>query len=163
MSVRKRRIRKWPIAIFVLLVLGGIAIAGISFAKMINTPRSVTGGQGVAEWSVSATSASDDLDLLAGGEAQSYILSVASTSDVACEYAITVSNVPEGVKVGVDGIAPAAADANGEIVFDGYSLNVRDSRDHTLVFKASLDAGAMTDHDIDIDVEFAQIEPEVGP
>ncbi len=163
MSMRKKTIRKWPVVLFALLLLGGIAVAGISFAKMVSTPNDVSGSQTVAVWSISATGTGDDLDLVAGGEAQTYDLLVSSTSDVACEYAITVSNVPAGVKVGIDDVNPAAADENGTIVFDGYSLNIRSSKNHALKFVATLDADPTTNQDIDIDVEFAQAEPEVEP
>jgi hypothetical protein len=163
MAERRRRIRKLPIILFAAVILGGVVVVTkLGFAKMASEPVDYSKSMPVAEWSIVATGSEDDMNLLAGGATRNYVLAVTNSSDVACTYVVTISNVPEGVSVGLGNSAMAAPNNEGKIIFNGADneLNAHASDNRTLKFAASLDAGPISDNEIEIDVEFIQKEPE---
>ena len=164
---QRTRVQTVPFVAFAFLLSGVFIYFGLNFcvAKMIGEPISVdNGGMPVAKWDVSVDSTdSNSKTVLANGAEQSYTFTVMNDSDVASNYAITVSNIPNGVKVGLDqGELEFASD--GTIVFSGDDFELGPSpnepKEHTLKVLATLDA-AVGATDIQIHVDFTQKEPEL--
>ncbi len=170
MSARKRRISvRRCIALIVFAC--GLLVAGICVAKMITVnPITKDSGLQVAGWSVDvASSDSSNMTLDAGRSAQTYSLVVTNDSEVVSEYGIKVSNIPAGVKIGLD--ISSASDlqtpVNGEILFTntGGDLDFdapNNTRTHTLSLVAEATANATQSAvDMTIEVQFAQKDPRL--
>ena len=166
---QRARIQKYPFIALAFLLSGMFFYAGVRFcvAKMVSEPIDRDGGGvDVARWEVTTTSNDqDELDVVANGNAQSYTFTVTNKSSVANTYKITVSNIPAGVKIGIDG-GGLQDPTNGEIIFESanYELdaangNNYDHDDHTLNISATLDAAVET-NEITINVEYMQKELE---
>lgn len=122
-----------------------------------------TSSAGVAKWDVSVNqlSASNVLGIVSGDEvAQSYRLKVESESDVTVSYNITLSNLPAGIMVSLDGDT-FQAPVNNEIVYTNVGIfNVSDStkeREHILYFKVPIDSNVPSTNEIDVDVTLVQV------
>ena len=164
MSTRKKTIRKWPVVLFALLILGGLTIVGIAFAKMqADVGDTNDGNMQVAEWNVSIddSAGSKNLDVTAGNnDGQTYSFLVKNDSEmVTSTYAITVSGIPDNVKVGIDGDDTLHEADSGVVVFtDAGELTAGSSETRTLKFVATFDAEKSEDNPISINVDFTQKE-----
>ena len=169
MIARKKRTAKRQYVaplVFVCCLL----LAGICSAKMINSnPVEKDSEAHVAGWSVDVTSSdSGSMTLDAGANSQSYSLTVTNTSDVASTYGIKVSNIPAGVKIGLDAASDAdlATPVNGEIIFTNtggdLDYNAPDNtRTHALTLAAEATANiTQSSVDMAIEVLFTQKEPQ---
>lgn len=162
---RKIRINRWPLVALALLLLGGVIVAGISFAKMIDSSNDNDGSLDVAKWDVSAVgdveNLENDLELIANNGAEFYDFTVTNNSDVATNYSITIANIPTGVSVALDSSDFVDPDDTGKVVFNNISeaIDAGGSKPHTLKVVASLDAAPDTS-DITIHIDFAQKEPQ---
>lgn len=116
----------------------------------------------VAKWDVGIEDSGDPkvLNIVSGGTA-SYDLVVTSASETASNYTIKLSNVPDDVRVQLDG--GTAVIASGGIVtfpnagsFDANANGL--TANHTLTFVTTIDTDAVNDVDVDIEVEFVQEE-----
>ena len=93
---------------FAVLLLICVIILTIVF--IINTSAKYTsttqGNSNVslAKWNVLAepVTASNTLNVVVGNNAVDYMMRVTNNSDVSCSYTITISNVPNGLKVSLD-------------------------------------------------------------
>ena len=111
----------------------------------------------------------DDLALDAGGNAKSYPLVVENNSDVVSTYSIKISNIPVGVKIGLDIMSESdlAAPVNGEVIFTNTGGDLGrttpgNTRMHVLTLKADSTADVTSDGvDLAIDVLFAQKDPRL--
>ena len=158
MTTQKKTIRIWPVVFFVLLAMSGTVIAGMCFAKMVNDPIPMDTSMQIAKWDVSVEgSETNNLNMVAGGAAQSYGFTVINDSDVASKYVVTVSNIPSGVKVGLDNGELISA-PSGVAVFSDIEepIAANSSENHTIKIAATLDSVAMTDVEIQIDVVFIE-------
>ena len=169
MEARKNRkaLRRYVIPIS--LGFCCLFFAGVALAKMMTSePIERDGETQVAGWSVNVTSSDNDHMILdAGASSQSYSLAVTNNSEVASSYSIKVSNIPDGVKVGLD----IASDADMETPTDGTLIFTNtggdlsyiapnNERTHflTLAAEASADI-TQSDVDMSIEVLFAQKDP----
>lgn len=156
--------------LFVPLAFAGcLLLAGFGSAKMINTGAiQKTGELHVAEWNVDVVSASSGSMVLdAGGNAQTYLLTVTNDSEVASSYAIKVSNVPAGVKLGLDisSNSDLVTPTGGEATFtntggDLSYISPNNTRSHTLTVVAEPTANVtQSGVDMAINVQFVQKDP----
>ena len=159
---RKARINRWPLVVLALLLLGGVIVAGVGFAKMVDTTDN-NSGMDVAKWDVSAAGSTEsleqDLELIANDGAKFYDFTVTNSSEVATNYSITISDIPTGVSVALDNNDFINPDSEGKVVFDNISeaIGAGSSKPHTLKVLADLSAEADT-NDITIHVDFVQEE-----
>ena len=160
---QRKRIRTWHLVMIGLVSACISLAANICVAKMSDSNESDQGSLDVAKWDVSIVGAGGGVNLVAGGSPQVYTLIVKNDSEVASEYVIELSNIPEGVWVGLDGGTLQEPDSENKVTFseNGGVLDlVEKTRQHSLRFSAELDAGAVIGDDIAIDVHFKQKEPE---
>lgn len=170
MVARKRRIaiRRYMAP---LAFVGCVFLVGLSSAKMVSTGAiQKTGQMHIAGWSVGVTSTSSGgMVLDAGGNGQTYALTVTNNSEVASSYAIKVSNIPAGIKVGLDisSSSDLVTPTNGEVIFTstggdlGYTAP-NNERNHTLTLAAEPSANATQNSvNLAIDVVFTQKDPGV--
>ena len=162
MSMRKKLIRIWPVTLFALLIVCGITLAGVAFAKMYSSDVNKDSGVDVAEWSVSVDSDDDEnVNVIAGDStAQEYSFNVNNDSEVVSTYTVTVSGVPANVRVGIDGDDALHDPIAGVVEFtDAGELDAGETKVRTIRFVATLDATKSTNNSISIDVDFTQKEP----
>ena len=122
----------------------------------------------IAGWSVDVTSAdSGSITLDAGSNSQTYNLTVTNNSEVASSYSIKVSNVPAGVKVGLDitSASDMVTPTGGEATFTntggdlGYEAP-NNTRAHVLTLAAEATANiTQSSVDMTIEVLFEQKDP----
>lgn len=168
MVSRKRRIslRRYIVP-FVCCLL----IAGISSAKMITVNSLSKNGQlQIAGWNVDVTTAeSGSMTLDAGENGQTYTLTVTNNSDVMSSYKIKVSNIPAGVKVGLDISSPSdlVTPVGGEATFTNTGGDLgftspSNSRNHVLTMAAeSTAATTQSGVSVAIDVLLVQKDPRI--
>lgn len=169
MKAFNRRISIRRCLVPVLALSGCLFFAGLSSAKMANGVEVERGAEiDVARWSVdvSATS-SGSVVLDAGKSGQTYALTVSNGSSVASSYTIRVSNIPVGVKIGLDILSDSdlVTPINNEVVFSntggdlGYTSS-DNTRSHLLTLVAEPTANiTQSGVDLAIDVQFVQKEP----
>lgn len=161
MSMRKKLIRIWPAVLFALLIVCGFTLAGVAFAKMKSLGADRNGDIDIAEWNVSVDSDDDEnVSVVAGDNvAQEYSFNINNGSEVASTYSVTVSGVPAGVKVGIDGDNDLHNPSEGVVVFsDAGELDAGETKIRTIRFVATFDASKSANNNISIDVDFTQKE-----
>ena len=171
MEARKRRIALRRYIVPIVFVCCCVFFVGASSAKMVNEGSVVKDGEvSVAGWSVDVSSSDNsNMTLDAGSNAQQYSLAVTNDSDVVSMYGIKVSNIPAGIKIGLDITSDAdlVTPANGEVVFTntggdlGYEAP-NNTRTHVLTLSAEATAETTQDSvDMTIEVLFAQKDPRL--
>jgi hypothetical protein len=169
-GARRRRIGYARYVIWTVFA-GCLFLVGYAAAKMFSNGAIEREGEAtIAGWSVDVSSSDgDSLTLDAGTSAQSYSLVVTNDSDVVSTYGIKVSNVPDGVKVGLDisSDSDLVTPVDGEVIFtntggDLAFTSPNNTRTHTLALLAEPTAN-VTDFGIDmtIDVLFVQKDPRL--
>ena len=170
MGTRRKRIGYARYVIWTIFA-GCLLLVGFAAAKMLSDrPIERVAEVDIAGWSVDVSSSSgDSLTLDAGGSAQVYSLVVTNGSDVASTYGIKVSNIPAGVKFGLDisSDADLVVPANGEAIFTNTGGDLafsspNNTRTHALTLAAEpmaniIDSGV----DMTIDVLFVQKDPRL--
>ena len=169
MAYGKKRFSIRPYAIPVILACG-IFFASYCFAKMVlDDPIEKDGEATVAKWNVEVSSDDDSKILDAGGSAQTYSLSVTNNSEVASGYSIGITNIPDGIKIGLDIASDSdlVTPVDGAVTFTntggylGYTPP-NNVRTHVLTLVAEPTAEkTQTGVDMEIKVLFAQSEPGV--
>lgn len=155
---KKRRLKKkFIVFIFLYLFLLTSLLAFKTYSKYTGTINK-TGNVTVAKWDVSANIPTSNINLIAGNNTENYLVTVTSDSEVATDYNIIVSNLPNYIQVALD-------DDNfidvtgGQVVFNNagsFNANaVNTSNTHTLKIKALIDAAAIN-RNISVDVTFIQ-------
>ena len=161
-----KRIRIWKFVIFAAVAVCGAFIVGICVAKMVSNSEGNEANMQVAKWAVSANGDADELELTAGRDEQSFNLTVTNNSEVESSYVISVSNIPAGVKVGVDD-GELREPNNGTVEFSNadYLLDMQENKTktHLLKFAADLtdETVAIPGEDVAIDVRFTQRNPQL--
>lgn len=132
-----------------------------TFALYRNSKGS-SGSMVTATWNVtrSQSQSSDSLEVYAGGETDSYTLTVQSNSEVDVKYKIIIDNLPSGVEVDIDNtgyLTPTAGvlTIENNNTFINYNDAVK-TKTHVLTFKAAAGSTLVDNQEIDIDVEFRQ-------
>ena len=115
----------------------------------------------IAKWDVSIdTDANKNVNIISANTTQTYKVRVKSVSEVAADYSIKLTNVPDGVSVYLDDATTPVTSDNNEILFDNVgTLDVGDTEyhEHRLTFEAALTADASTS-EVNIEVLFVQVE-----
>lgn len=148
-----------------------LCLAGIASAKMvIKTPTQTEGTVSIVGWSVDVASAdSGNITLDAGSSSQAYNLTVTNNSEVASSYSIKVSNVPAGVKIGLDitSTSDMVTPTGGEATFTntggdlGYEAS-NNTRSHVLTLAAEATANVtQSSVNMAIEVLFEQKDPRL--
>lgn len=148
-----------------------LCLAGIASAKMIiKAPTQTEGTVNIVGWSVDVTSAdSGNITLDAGSSSQVYNLTVTNNSEVASSYSIKVSNVPAGVKIGLDitSTSDMVTPTGGEATFTntggdlGFEAS-NNTRSHVLTLVAEATANVtQSSVDMAIEVLFEQKDPRL--
>ncbi len=120
-----------------------------------------SGETSIAKWEIIIDDgASNNIELLLGGDSVSYTLSITSKSEVAQTYSILFSNLPDHVAIAVDdGEYVTSSGGNISFIdvgeFPANSSNVNHL--HTLHFKALSTAEAISNVDINLEVKSTQI------
>lgn|GEM_PF-1434745 len=173
MAARKKRIalRRYVVPLVFVCCL---VFVGASSAKMFSgSPIAKSSEARIAAWSVDVSSSDDNnMTLDAGKDAQTYSLLVTNNSEVASAYSIKVSNIPDGVKVGLD-IASGADLTDLETPVDGVVVLANTGGDlgyeapdnvrtHTLTLVAEATA-AITQSSVGMTIEvlFEQKDPQL--
>lgn len=133
-----------------------------TFALYRNS-KSSSGSIETATWSVtrSQSQSGDSIDVVVGGDTDTYSLTVQSNSEVDVKYKIIISNLPTGIEVDLDNTGYLTP-SNGSLTIQNNNtvINYNDvskTKTHTLTFRAVSGASLVTNQEIDIDVEFSQI------
>ncbi len=127
------------------------------------TGEALTDGNAVvAKWDVKVDTSitSNNISIISGTTTQDYKLQVTSESEVTCSYSIVLSNVPNDVKVAIDGGTPKTPSDNTVTFDNAGSFSINDSElthEHTLTFSAPLEANAVTNNQINLSVMAEQI------
>ena len=144
--------------IFVVMIF---AIVATTFA-IFRGSSSATGSIRAATWSISRSQSEsgDSLEIVPELSTDVYNLTVTSGSEVDVTYTIIISNLPSGVEVALDnGTYQTPTSGTVRISNAQTVINYNDAvktKNHTLTFRATSSAQAVSDQEIDIDVEFKQ-------
>ena len=143
---------------FVVMIF---AIVATTFA-IFRGSSSATGSIRAATWSISRSQSEsgDSLEIVPELSTDVYNLTVTSESEVDVTYTIIISNLPSGVEVALDnGTYQTPTSGTVRISNAQTVINYNDAvktKNHTLTFRATSSAQAVSDQEIDIDVEFKQ-------
>ena len=156
---KKRKLKKKFVVFFSLyLVLLTSFFAIRTYSKFSNSVDK-TGSLSIAKWDVLANIPTEDINLVAGNNIDTYTLTVTSKSEVATNYSIVISNLPIGVQVALDNnnyknVSSGKVQFNNVGSFNANASNT--SKNHTLKIKAELYADEQTNKKIKVDVVFTQ-------
>lgn len=155
--MRKQLIIPLLIVIFLILSIGAIG----SFA-LFRGGTQAAGSIATAEWSVTRnqSASGDSLEIMRQVTTDTYTLSVRNDSEVDVKYNVIIDNLPDGVKVSLDG-GSYQTEVNNSITFTNvgrinYNAATK-TRNHTLTFSAEPNAEIVSNQEIDIDVVFIQV------
>ena len=119
----------------------------------------------IAKWEVNLDTSdneSDTLNIVSGNAAKNYILKIISSSEIAVNYSVIVSNLPNEIEVKIDD-GNYQTPINNKITFNNIGrFNANDTiteQIHTLYFSAPLDSNIPATNDIFVDVKFTQVNP----
>ncbi len=158
-NLKKHKTIAVKIAIVVLML--SFTIIPLSYAIYRNYVL-VDGTIASAIWNVTLVQNDGDNNLTVIPEASTatYTLNVRSLSEVDVKYSITLSNLPAGIEVSIDGenFPPVS---NGTVTFDNagiifYSSGGR-TNSHTLTFRGTNGAAIVNSQAVTIDVVAEQI------
>ena len=155
----KKKILKILLLMIVLLLASYTIKTFAIFRKF----GSGTGSFNAATWNVSRSQSQsgDSIDISPGSTTDDYILTVQSSSEVDVVYSIIISNLPSGVEVDLDNSGNYRTPSSGTITINqAGTINYNDSvktKTHTLTFRATSGASAVSNQSINIDVQFKQV------
>ncbi len=169
----KRRISVRRVVFFAMLYAGIPLIAGSFVVAKMMLREDITKNTStlVAEWDVgiagtSEQSNDDKVGVIAGNEdeerQQVFNLTVTNDSDTASKYTIKLTGVPTGVMARLDeGGNYKNPNSSGVIILEntGKELGPHRNRNHTIEFVAKLSAEATVNHNVSVEVVFAQKDP----
>ena len=160
---QKKHMRIWQIVLLGAMAACASFVTSVCVAKMVGSQVELEAeARQIAKWAVAITGCSDNgVDLVAGGDIKNCSLNVANNSEVVSSYVIEVSNIPNGVKVGLGTSGTLLTPQNGVVRFTdtGGALAMNDNRGHVLRFGADLATNVINENEITVGVLFAQEEP----
>lgn len=116
----------------------------------------------VAKWDVTydtSDNGSDTINLISGNQTGEYIIKVTSSSEVAVNYSIVLSNLPDEIEVKVDN-GTYRTPINNIIEFNNAGSfsgnNINTTYTHTLTFNAPLDSNIVSTANVGIAIKFDQ-------
>ena len=150
-----KRIRHF---LYIYALLFTLCFGVLTMAKYTGVAEE-TGTVSIAKWDVLANIPTEDINLVAGNNIDTYTLTVTSKSEVATNYSIVISNLPIGVQVALDNnnyknVSSGKVQFNNVGSFNANASNT--SKNHTLKIKAELYADEQTNKKIKVDVVFTQ-------
>ena len=113
----------------------------------------------IAKWEVDTNINNEILNLVSNNNVQDYIVNISYKSDVASDYQIILSNIPEGIKVSLNDDMYINSDNNHQIVFNAGIINATKEQVNiadTLHFISTLDSDNLSNYKIQIEVVFNQ-------
>ncbi len=121
------------------------------------------GSMNVAKWDVSVDDeiSTKSISLVAGNTTQNYTFDVISNSEIAANYDIILTNVPNDVKVSIDSGTKKTPSNNRVEFLNAGSFNANDSSNtntHTLNFETTIDTGVQNNTNINLSIVFEQEE-----
>ena len=115
----------------------------------------------IAKWKVSIEENDEkNVSIVSGNDSSTFVLGVKSESEVASNYSIVLSNIPEGVTVTLDGVDEEEP-IDGVVTFGNVgTINAtdNDTHEHNLEFSAVLSTAEVSNRHITLDVLFTQVE-----
>ena len=149
-----------PIILIICLILFSLFVISFSSAKYTTVVEGVTSAL-TAAWNVITNADKDAISMVCGGDDQTYTLTVTTDSQVSCSYSIKLRNVPNDINVKIDE-GDFTNPENNTVLFENIgSFNITDginSRTHTVTFNVPLEAEAVTDRTINVEVIYDQID-----
>ena len=163
LSYDRRRKRKFFLFLLIYLFFVTTYVSLNTFSKYASTANSGTTTQGVAKWDVSldTSSSGNTINLINGNSSssQDYLLTVTSQSEVGVNCDLNITNVPNGLKLTIDGTYEYTA-SNTEINVSNFCLfnanDANDTQNFVLTFTAPLELAAEQNRQIDINVTCIQ-------
>lgn len=163
LSYNNRRKRKFFLFLLIYLFFITTYVSLNTFSKYISVANNRNTTQGVAKWDVSldTSSSGNTINLINGNSSssQDYMLTVTSQSEVGVNCDLNILNVPNGLKLTIDGTYEYTA-SNSEIYVSNFCLfnanDINDTQNFVLTFTASLDIASEQGRQIGINVICAQ-------
>ena len=150
-------------ALFLLLCLTLFTLSQVNDAKSkYKSDTSGTSSATVAKWDVSVIPLTEGstFNIIAGNTTLDYSVTVTNNSQVSCNYAIIVSNIPNDIKVSLDDGTQQSPSGNTVTFTNAGSFIIGDStqeRTHKLSFSAPVESNA-NNNQINIQVGFTQLD-----
>ena len=120
-----------------------------------------SGSMIVAKWDVSVDNeiSTKSINLVSGNTTQEYTFEVESKSEIATKYDVILTNVPNDVKVSIDG-KNKKTPTNNKIEFTNVGIFEANAstnkRTHVLKFETTIDTEVQNNTNIDLKVIFEQ-------
>lgn len=154
----KNKYKSFLVLYFLCFSLFFTAETFSKFLSIIN----VSGSLEVAVWDVAlANPDAEDVSLIAGNTTQDFLLTVTSTSEIASNYSIVITNVPAGVSVKIDNGSEFTPENNVIIIPNVGSFEANDANSqhqHTITVIASIDTGVLDKEQLSLYLTFTQVE-----
>ena len=152
--LKNKKIRLFVFMYFIFLSLYFSIYTFSKYSGRVNG----NGELSVAKWDISLASENNSISLMGGGSSVNYNLNVTSNSDVGIDYYVTISNIPNGVILTVDGRDPITINGDVDLGKVGtiYANDETKTKTHVLNFKAPLGIGEVSNKDILVNVKFIQ-------
>ena len=148
---RKSLFKYSDFAIFLLLCLIVFTLSqAFNTTSKYKSEANASTNAKVAKWDVSITpvTQTNSFNMVAGNSSPvEYTVRVTSNSEVSSIYSIVVSNIPNNVKVSLDGGTEQTPTNNTVTFQNAGTLNVGSTNtynDHRLLFDAPIEAAAVT-------------------
>ncbi len=113
----------------------------------------------IAKWNIEASLPNETLDLVSGSNIEDYIINISYKSEVASNYIIKLTNVPDEIEVSLNNNSYISSN-NNQIIIDVRTINsskeILNIQD-TLHFKSTLATPNLLNHPIQIEVIFNQV------
>ena len=155
----RTRIKKLYFTVFLFLFL---VVPRYYTYSRYNDSKGANGKIGIALWDVSidTTISSDTMNVVSGNGTQSYSFKVESQSEVATQYTIEISNIPNDIEVSLDG-GSYQTPYNNKVVFanaGSFAVNQANAENtHTLTIRAPIDTSSASVSQASIQVKFSQV------
>ena len=159
----RRRITDFLILYFLIFTLNFTAN---TFSKYVGRIDG-NGTMNVAKWDVSVDDeiSSKSISLVSGNTPQEYTFDVISNSEIATKYNIILTNVPNDVKVSIDGHDLKIPNNNRVEFPNAGTFNAKDLSNtnnnintHTLRFETTIDTEIQNNISINLNIVFEQEE-----
>ena len=151
------------VKIIILIFIMFFCFYAVHTFALYRDSKNGSGSMKAATWSVtrSQSQSGDSIDVISGGDTDTYSLTVQSNSEVDVKYKIIISNLPTGIEVDLDN-GGYLTPSNGSLTIQNNNtvINYNDvskTKTHTLTFRAVSGTESVLNQEIDIDVEFSQV------
>ena len=153
------KIANFLILYFLVFTLNFTTNTFSKYAGQINGNKSMS----VAKWSVSVNDevSSKNISLVAGNTMQEYAFNVISNSEIAANYDIILTNIPNDVKVSLDG-GTIKTPTNNRVEFTNagsFTANQASRTNaHVLKFETTIDTAVQNNTSVNLEIVFEQEE-----